>query len=159
MPQPKKTDYDHWLSGSDSQAKPEQPSAYPAGRPKMPKDLSPVAQQEWKRIVKLLATRGTLTKVDASALELYSETYARHRALLKELQEHGEMIDTVVLDSSGNAHDKRVVNPASKIATQLANSLRAWQKELGITPTSREKARPAAPERKAEHNEEFINIV
>jgi P27 family predicted phage terminase small subunit len=109
----------------------------------MPKTLSPAAQQEWKRMSRLLAARGTLTKEDGPALEVYCETYARHQALLKELQQYGEMVDSTITDSSGVSHPKRVQNPAGKVATQLGNAIRAWHTAFGVTPASREKAKRA----------------
>ena len=55
------------------------------------------------------------------------------------------MVDTIVLDSNGEPHTKRVQNPATKLAAQLETSMRAMLKELSATPASREKTRPAAP--------------
>jgi P27 family predicted phage terminase small subunit len=136
----------HWLKGSRPTRAAE--SKFAAGRPRMPKHLSPVAAEKWKELVRLLAKRGTLTAVDASALEIYCEQYARYRKLLKELETHGEMVDVAVLDSSGTAHTKRVQNPAAKLVTQLENSMRAYQKEFSITPASREKSKPAVPKEK-----------
>lgn len=119
---------------------------FPAGRPKMPKDLSEVAQEKWREMIRVLAQRGTLTKGDGPALEIFCEAFARWRSLLNELQEHGVMVDVTVLDSSGTAHTKRVQNPAAKLAAQLDNSLRAMLKEFSATPASRERAKRAAPQ-------------
>ena len=120
-------------------------SAVVSGRPKMPKHLSPVARDKWKELVRDLSARGTLTKADASALELYCETYAQWRACLEEVLKYGVMVETTVTDSSGESFTKRVQNPAQKLAIQLQNSLRQMLKELGFTPASREKAKPAKP--------------
>lgn len=160
MSTPRKSDYEHRLSGTTSQAKPDQTSTFAAGRPRMPKYLSPVAAEKYREIVRLLAKRGTATRLDATALEVLSVTYERWRALCDEIRQYGPMVDSVVLDSSGAAHTKRVQNPAAKLAAQAENSMRAMLKELSATPASREKSKPAAPpERKPEHNEEYIDIV
>ena len=113
----------------------------------MPKHLSAIAQEKWKEVVRLLAKRATLTRVDATALEILCVTYERWRALCDEINQYGPMVDVTVLDSSGTAHTKRVQNPAAKLAAQLENSMRAMLKELSATPASREKAKPAAPEK------------
>jgi P27 family predicted phage terminase small subunit len=143
MSRPPLSEHEQWLKGSRPTRAAE--SKFCAGRPRMPKHLSPVAAEKWKELVRLLAKRGTLTAVDASALEIYCEQYARYRKLLKELDQHGEMVEVEVLDSSGVAHTKRVQNPAAKLVTQLENSMRAYQKEFSITPASREKSKPAVP--------------
>jgi phage terminase small subunit len=135
----------HKLKGTRASRAVSRESSFPAGKPKMPPDLSEAAQVAWKEIVRFLKPRRTLTKADGPALRLYAETAARHKALLAELAEYGEVIETVILDGNGQPHTKRVLNPASKAATQLANSLRAMLRELSATPATREKTKPAAP--------------
>ena len=144
MPRLRKSVQEHLLAGTEPQWQ-DSAAPFAGGRPRMPKYLDVDEQEAWKAIVKLLAKRGTLSPGDGPSIEIYANSYARHRALLKELREHGEMVDVTVLDSSGNAHTKRVANPAGKLATQLANSLRAMLKEFGGTPASREKAKRAGP--------------
>jgi len=146
MPTRRKTDGMHKLSGTKSQAKPDAESTFPAGRPRMPKHLGEVAAAKWKELVRLLAKRGTLTQVDSSALEIFCETYARWRDLVNEISKHGAMVDITILDNCGEPHTKRVPNPAAKLAAQLENGMRAMLKEIGGTPASREKSKPAAAE-------------
>lgn len=125
-------------------AAPQEPNDQRA-RPKMPKHLSTLAKDKWRDFVRELDKRGTLTKVDSNALELMCETYAQWRACLAEIEKYGVMVDTIVTDSNGEAHTKRVQNPAQKLAIQLQNALRAMLKEFSATPASREKAKPAKP--------------
>lgn len=112
----------------------------------MPKDLSEVGAAEWKRITKELRKRGTLTAVDSSALEVYCRLYSQWRDLCAEVEKYGAMVEETVVDKSGEAYTRRVMNPAAKMATQLGTSLRMYQKEFSATPASREKTKPAAPE-------------
>lgn len=121
------------------------PQEFAAGRPSMPRHLSPIARDKWKELVRLLSQRGTLTKVDANALELYCETYQQWRACLDEIAKHGVMVNVTVTDSSGESFSKRVQNPAQKLAVQLFNALRQMLKEFAATPASREKAKPTKP--------------
>jgi P27 family predicted phage terminase small subunit len=133
----------HRLQGTVAQWA-DTPNTFASGRPKMPPNLSSDAEVEWRRITKELRKRGTLTRVDASALEVYCEMYARWRACLKDIQAHGPVIESTWIDAEGEVHTKRIENPASKIAGRLENSLRAYQKEFSITPSSREKTKPTA---------------
>jgi P27 family predicted phage terminase small subunit len=154
MARARKTEEQHWLQGSKPEwSAPDSPS-FAGGKPKMPKELSPVAQAEWKRLVKHLQQRGTLTRCDASALEIYCETYARWRQCLADIAVHGPVIETTWTDSHGTEHEKRVPNPAAKLAAQLETSMRQMLKEFSATPASREKSRPAAPETPKDENPE-----
>jgi P27 family predicted phage terminase small subunit len=135
----------HRLRGTRATRAAVRESTVVGGKPTMPKDLTPNQQTAWKEIVKYLKPRRTLTKADGPALRLYAQTSARHTALLLELEEHGEVIEQDVLDSSGVAHTKRILNPASRQASTVSKDLRALLRELSATPASRETARPTAP--------------
>jgi P27 family predicted phage terminase small subunit len=145
MSRPKKSLEQHWLEGSAPQWSAPDAQAFPAGRPKMPRDLSPVAQAEWKRLVRELQRRGTLTRVDSSALEIYVTTFARWKQAVAEVEKRGPVIESTWTDQHGNEHSKLVENPASKIAARLETSLRLALKEFSATPASRDKAKPAGP--------------
>jgi P27 family predicted phage terminase small subunit len=145
MPRLRKSVQKHLLAGTEPQWS-DGAMQFAAGRPKMPPDLSPVGESEWKRITKELRKRGTLTKVDSSALEVYCRLYSQWRALCAEVEERGPMIDEEVFGKDGEKITRRVQNPAQKLAIQLGNALRMYQKEFSATPASREKAKPAAPE-------------
>jgi P27 family predicted phage terminase small subunit len=132
----------HWLQGSTPAYSGREAQTFRVGRPKRPKNLPPVADEEWKRITRELAKRGTLTTVDSSALEVYVRLYAQWRAYCDEIEKHGAMVDEEVLDKNGEAHTRRIVNPASKLAIQLGNAVRAYQKEFSATPASRERTKP-----------------
>ena len=142
MPQPRKSIEQHRLNGTTPEYAGSAEPLFAGGKPKMPKDLSPVAAAEWKRLVRELAKRETLTKVDSSALEIYATTFARWKACVSELEKYGPVVETTWTDQSGNIHTKRTENPASKIAGRLENSMRAMLKEFSATPASREKTRP-----------------
>ena len=120
-------------------------SQFKGGRPRIPKHFDDLEKECWRDIVRVLAARGILSPGDAPNIALYAEARARQLRLLKELKEKGEMVDSVVLDSNGEPHTKRIINPASKAATTLANTLRGLLKELCATVASRERAKPAAP--------------
>ncbi|MGH9505051.1 MAG: phage terminase small subunit P27 family [Terriglobales bacterium] len=146
MGRPRKSPEEHALNGTrpkyDSAAG---ESTFKGGKPKMPKDLSPAAEAEWKRLVKELTRRGTLTRVDSSALEIYVVTFARWKAVCKEAEER-PVVETTWTDQHGTVHAKVTENPASKIAGRLENSMRAMLQQFSATPASREKTKPTKQE-------------
>src|SRR5690348_15998570 len=113
MPRIKKSLQQHLLQGTQLQYEEVvQESGLVAGKPKMPKDLPEEAMQEWKRLVKALSKRGTLTSVDASALEVYVRMYQQWRAYCKEVDDKGAMVDEIVVAKDGEQITRRVQNPA-----------------------------------------------
>jgi P27 family predicted phage terminase small subunit len=142
MARARKSEAMHWLQGTTPEYSGGDKPSFRVGRPKRPKNLPPVADEEWKRITRELAKRGTLTTVDSSALEVYVRLYAQWRSYCDEIEKRGAMVDEEVLDKNGEAHTRRVVNPAGKLAIQLGNAVRAYQKEFSATPASRDRTKP-----------------
>ena len=142
MARPLLDEQTHLLRGTRRTQAVEKESAFIGGKPRMPKDLSEVAQTEWKRLVKELARRGTLSRADSSALEVYCRMWARWRAYDAEAEAR-PMIDTSWLDKNGVEHTKTIVNPAAKEAARLDGQLRQLLKEFSATPASRERTKPA----------------
>lgn len=130
----------HALKGTRATRAVVRESGFTKGKPKMPRDLSPVAAEEWKRIVKQLMARGTSTRLDASALEAYCRNFAMWRSCMAEA-ETKPMVDET--DEHGIV--RRVVNPAAKMATQLSHLLARYLASFSATPITREKTKPAAP--------------
>jgi P27 family predicted phage terminase small subunit len=139
------TDEAHELLGTKPRVNPPAESQYRAGRPKCPVHFNDAMRAKFREVVRLFAARRVLTKADAPAIELYVSTYFRHRELLQELKEHGEVITI-----EANGSQKRILNPAAKAATACENSLRAILKEFGGTPLTREKSKPAKATPRAE---------
>jgi P27 family predicted phage terminase small subunit len=121
------------------------PSEVAAGRPKQPEHLSEDGKKEWRRIVPLLEQRGTLSKADSAVLALYCETHSRWLQAKRDVAEHGIIVQTTVLDRSGEQVITRKQNPALKIAENAERSLRAFLREFGMTPQSRERVKPTKP--------------
>ncbi len=61
---------------------------------------------------------------------------------------------TTVLDKHGAAIESRKANPALKISESAERSLRAFLREFGCTPQSREKIRPT---KKVEDREDLLS--
>lgn len=144
MPTPRKTLEEHTLAAT----KPEwsdEPS-FASGRPKMPKDLCPVAEAEWKRLVPKLCRRKQLTKADASALEIYCRVYARWRKV-EAMAAANPLSETSWLDKNGNEHIKVEESAASRIAARLESQMRAYLTQFSATPVSRKLTQPPKNEK------------
>jgi len=109
---------------------------FAGGRPAMPKHLSEVARQEWRRLLRELIKRGTSTRIDGSILELYCETYARWRACKTEIGDNF-FVDIPVTDSNGQIVYKRGANPAVATLEKCESLMRQLLTQLGATPASR----------------------
>lgn len=137
---PKKSEFEHQLHGTVSQSKPPAPSVFTGGRPKYPKHLSPAARSEFKRCVRLLEARGTVTEGDVATLAVYAELLARWIQCKAEIGRE-LMVETVVLDNNGMPHHQRKLNPLLKIAATCETRLLALAKSLGLTPIDRDKVK------------------
>ena len=137
----RKSELEHDLAGTIPQYVAAADLPFSGGKPKRPKDLTPEAESEWKRLVKELSKRGTLTRVDSSMLELYVRMWSRWRKVAA-LAEANPLTEISWLDKAGDEHFKAVEHPASSMSARLENSLRNMLKELSATPASRERTRP-----------------
>lgn len=103
--------------------------------PKLPKhllppdDLSEEAKVIWAATVDAVGHTGVITAVDLEGLRAYAEsaaTYHRAQALVSKA---GPLIK--------GRGGELVRNPAAIVAKQAQDSMRAWARELGLTPASR----------------------
>jgi P27 family predicted phage terminase small subunit len=99
------------------------------GIPGCPKELSPKANVEWKRMSKQLFKMGLLTTIDRAALSLYCEAYARWIDAIQQIQKHG-----VVLKSPNGFP---IQSPYLAIANKAADQVRLLVAEFGMSPASR----------------------
>ena len=134
---------EHWAKGTTSEARTE-PEEFRAGRPKCPQWVKDdaAALEVWKRMCSMLAGRGTLTKADGPALELYVQHSLDLAAARAEVKAHGMFVDVVVLDSSGEPHTTRKENPAQKVVARIASAMHQLLQQFGATPVARRRTRP-----------------
>jgi P27 family predicted phage terminase small subunit len=104
------------------------------GKPKPPPQVKGLALKEWKRVVPELMKRRTITPADAAALAMYCTTFARWQEAEDRVARDGLIVKT----KSGNV----IQHPALGIANTATKLCHRWAVELGLTPSSRSRAKP-----------------
>lgn len=110
-----------------------------ATAPVCPPELSPAAQQEWKRLVGELAGLNMLTNLDRVALATYCEAYAIWIEAISAVRKYGAMVKS----PSGYP----IQSPYLAIANKQAEIMMRVASEFGLTPASRSRITvPGEPE-------------
>jgi len=148
VPAHRKTEDEHWLSGTQSQAAPDAPPLE-SGRPRCPAALSPAAKKSFRALCRLLASRRALTAGDQEILRLYAVISDRHQRAIEHLAKEGEIVERMVLDSSGQPHPRFVTNEWLKIAQDCEGRMRGLLADLGLNPMARPKVKPTKSEAEA----------
>jgi P27 family predicted phage terminase small subunit len=104
------------------------------GTPHCPEWLSEDARKIWKRLVPQLRGMKVLTLVDADALAMYCNTFARWRDAEDFVTKHGMVYP--IRDDQGRVKCMQQF-PQVSIARNLLLVLRAYQQEFGLTPAAR----------------------
>jgi P27 family predicted phage terminase small subunit len=95
-----------------------------------PKFLGKIGRKEWKRIYKILKDENfDFCEKDAKALESYASCYETWITCEEFLNENGYTFET----EKGYIMQR----PEVAIGKKANESMRAWAKELGLTPSSR----------------------
>ena len=102
----------------------------PAGRPRMPPDMSDEAKRVWRRVIRDFGATGVITAVDADALRTYCEAAVRYVQAARTLEASGPLV-------RGARSGELVKNPLHQIVRDNAILLRAFARELGLTPSAR----------------------
>lgn len=95
----------------------------------MPDWISPEAAKHWTKVALQLTRAGILTEIDATALALYCEAFARWKAATDRVLADGP----VVTARSGFP----VQSPYLAIANKAFDQMRRMLVEFGMTPSSR----------------------
>lgn len=110
--------------------------------------LSPLAAEHWPTIARQLADAGVLTVMDAPALALYCEAFARWKQASDHVLKHGQ----VVKSPTGVLKQSPYLLIANKAHDQMAKMLI----EFGMTPSSRSRVTKAKP---SENKNPFADLV
>ena len=98
-----------------------------------PKWLSDAAKKEWRRIAKIFAEEEKeFTDKDLKALEAYCTNYAKWQKCEQIIDEKGYSMEV-----GDNGYEQQ--RPEVSIANKAQTEMRAWAKELGLTPAARQR--------------------
>ena len=96
----------------------------------MPDDLSQAARAVWQRVMRAYGATGVITEADADGLRAYCEAVVRYVHAQKALEASGPLVR--------DAHRSGLVkNPLHQMVRDNADQMRAWARELGLTPAAR----------------------
>lgn len=116
---------------------------------KCPTWLDKEAKSEWKRVIKELIEKEEIKAADTKALEGYCQSYSKWKSCEKYIQEHGYTFSTP------NGYEQQ--RPEVSIGNKAQSEMRAWARELGLTPSSR--SRIKAPSSVEDEDEEMGSMI
>jgi|SRR5882762_5464622 len=143
MPRAAKSAALHELQGTVSEAKSLTDSQVPPGRPRYPKNLSPDARAEFKRLCALLEARRALTEGDGRLLEIAAQETVRYRRACAKLDAEGEVRTYIRLDSNGQQVPVEKENHWLKIKADAVKTVVACLDRLGLSPLNKDKVKGA----------------
>lgn len=97
--------------------------------PKPPSFLMPLAKKHWKKMSEELRGCGLLTAIDLDAFAAMCNAYATWVDAQQQLKKTGMLV------RSPNGHP--VISPYISISEKALNRMLQYQKEFGLTPSSR----------------------
>jgi P27 family predicted phage terminase small subunit len=97
--------------------------------PPCPRELSPVAKKEWRRLARQLAVMKLVTELDRAILATYCQAYALWAEAVSALRKYG----TMVKSPSGFP----MQSPYVAVANKQAELMIRIAAEFGLTPSSR----------------------
>ena len=109
------------------------------GRPRMPADMSEDSKRVWRRVIRDFGSSGVLTGADTDALRAYCEAVARYVQAARTLEQSGPLV-------RGARHGELIKNPLHQVVRDNAILIRAFARELGLTPSARSGLEVAKPE-------------
>ncbi len=111
--------------------------------PRRPVWLSADAKRAWKRLVPQLKRMRLLTAADGDALVAYCQTWSRWKRAEEFLEKHGDVYP--IRDEVGRVRCMQQF-PQVAISRNLAQLLKAYQQEFGLTPSARTRIEVQDPE-------------
>jgi P27 family predicted phage terminase small subunit len=150
MPRPRKSDYDHELQGSISQAFTSAESSVEAELPKAPKSLSKDERKRFNDYVSTLAHRRAVTSGDGSLIAILVRNESRCAQAQAKLDEEGLVRTYTRLDASGEQIETEKANLHLAIVEKAERAAITMLSKLGLTPTARDHVKPTAPRKPKE---------
>lgn len=113
--------------------------------PTCPKELSPTAKKEWRRITRELEPLGMLTALDLAGLAAYCALYARWVEAEDKVREIGMLMKT--------PNGYPILNPYLTVAQASLKQMRGYLQEFGLSPAARSRVTVEQPEKPDEFTE------
>jgi P27 family predicted phage terminase small subunit len=149
MPRERISIEEHQLRGTREQyVLPD--SDVPSGRPKYPKGISGEAKSAFKRLVKMLEGRKTITAGDQEILRLYAYLYDRHTRALEHIATEGEIVESDAVSKTGAVYTVEKENPWLAVAQNCETKMSNLLQQLGLTPRTRTQVRKTEEPKKAD---------
>ncbi|MFZ3276609.1 MAG: phage terminase small subunit P27 family [Candidatus Sulfotelmatobacter sp.] len=149
MPRDRKSLEDHKLQSTKPQYV-EPDSDVAPGRPKYPKNITGQAKSAFKRLVKMLQDRRTITDGDSEVLRLYAFLYDRHNRALEHLALEGDIVEANAVTKTGELYTVLKENLWLGIAQNCETKMAALLTQLGLTPRTRTQVKETKAPKKAE---------
>jgi P27 family predicted phage terminase small subunit len=94
----------------------------------MPADMDPDAKAVWRRVMRDMRHTGVIRSADADVLRCYCEAVSRYAAAARLYAQTGPLTRRA---------GYLVENPLLKVMRDNADEIRAFARELGLSPSSR----------------------
>lgn len=114
-----------------------------AGRPRVPKNLSPEARRIFKLTCAELEKRRALTSGDALIIELLATTVEKWRRASKHVADEGEIVEYIRLNKHGEEVPSKSKNLWLGVACEAESKITSLLDRLGLTPINRSRVRAA----------------
>lgn len=130
---------------------PDPKDAEEAGGFDPPDHLNAEACAEWRRVVEGYRGARIFSTVDRAALATYCTLWAAHVDAVRQLNTHG-ILKRAAGSKARSKASGEVVSPYFRIMRETAEQMRAYMREIGLTPASRAafaragESAPAKPE-------------
>lgn len=113
--------------------KPESGIRVEVAAPSMPRDLTPEARAEWRRVVPVLKRMGVLATLDRTILIRHCQLWADWVDITAQIAASGRLV-------RGRMDGTVVRNPLWLMRNDVANALSDIDKQLGLSPMARLRA-------------------
>jgi P27 family predicted phage terminase small subunit len=148
MPMPRKSEDLHKLHSTKPHDRAADISHVATGRPRIPADVNALGlRAPFKKLCRLLSDRRVLTDGDVELIRLFIILQDRHSRNIALLRDEGELCTYMRLDSHGTAHPQVKTNLRLKVVTDAERQMAAILSQLGLTPTAKDRAKPAKDSR------------
>lgn len=128
----------------------------PNKAPIMPSWLSKEAQIVWRRTIKMLKAKGTLTETDGTYILLYCQAYIEYKEVLEYIEDMGKTLGKgtkgILLTTTQNGN--LIQNPIIGIRNKAWEKLCKAAEKLGLPPSARPPTQQAEIKTKKEKKKE-----